>query len=194
MQYIASRIISFSLVKKHQHYHQEMNDQVESFCSVVKRTRMDIMQISVTFFSTSEPKYTNLKTGLIKSKNMQCTIFSIRVIIWKQNSALYTRGPPRGQKPGVSISMANQRLLILTPCPQGPLKGAPQFTQLVTLASVGWPAGKAQCGSNCYTRLENLALSYSVFLHLVFCRKHRLMKPLELSSVATLIQSPGCIF
>ena len=29
----------------------------------VKRTRMDIIQNSVTFFSTSEPKYTNFKTG-----------------------------------------------------------------------------------------------------------------------------------
>ena len=36
----------------------------------VKRTRMDIMQISVTFFSTSELKYTHLKTGPIISKNM----------------------------------------------------------------------------------------------------------------------------
>ena len=36
----------------------------------VKRTRMDIMQNSVTFFSTSELKYTNFKTDPNKSKNM----------------------------------------------------------------------------------------------------------------------------
>ena len=48
------------------------------------------------FFSTFELKYTILKTGLIKSKSMQCTILSIRVIILKQNGAGYTRGPPRG--------------------------------------------------------------------------------------------------
>ena len=29
---------------------------------------MDIMQNSVTFFSTAEPNYTNLKTALIKIK------------------------------------------------------------------------------------------------------------------------------
>ena len=47
----------------------------------VKRTRMDIMQKSVTYFSTLELKYTNLITGLIKCKNIRCTILSIRVII-----------------------------------------------------------------------------------------------------------------
>ena len=36
----------------------------------VKRTRMDVMQSSVIFFSTSEPNYTNLKTDPIKSKIM----------------------------------------------------------------------------------------------------------------------------
>ena len=43
---------------------------------------MDIMQNSVTFFSTLESKYTNLKTNLTKSKTMEWTILSIRVIIW----------------------------------------------------------------------------------------------------------------
>ena len=57
---------------------------------------MDIMQKSVTFFSTLEFKYTNLKTVQIKSKNMQCTIISIRVIICEHNRAGYTKGPPMG--------------------------------------------------------------------------------------------------
>ena len=48
----------------------------------VKRTRMDIMQNSVTFCSTSELKNTHFKTGPNQSKNMQCTILSIRFIIW----------------------------------------------------------------------------------------------------------------
>ena len=38
----------------------------------VKRTRMDIMQNSVTFFRTLEPNYTNLKTDPIKS-NKKCS-------------------------------------------------------------------------------------------------------------------------
>ena len=47
----------------------------------VKRTRMDIMQKSVTFFSTSELRYTNLKTVQIKNKTMWCAILSIRATI-----------------------------------------------------------------------------------------------------------------
>ena len=47
----------------------------------VKRTRMEIMQKSVTFFSTLEFHCTNFKTVQIKSKIIQCTIFSIRVIV-----------------------------------------------------------------------------------------------------------------
>ena len=47
----------------------------------VKRTRLEIMQKIVIFFSTSEIKYTNLKTVQIKSKNMECIILSIGVII-----------------------------------------------------------------------------------------------------------------
>ena len=39
--------------------------------------------------------------------------------------------------------------------------------------------------SNCYTRLENLAWSHSVFWQFSFCRIHRFMKPLLLSSVDT---------
>ena len=42
---------------------------------------MDIMHHSVTFISTSELKYANFKTDPNKSKNMECTILSIRVII-----------------------------------------------------------------------------------------------------------------
>ena len=36
----------------------------------VKRTRMDIMQNSVTFCSTSERKYTHFKTGPTQNNNM----------------------------------------------------------------------------------------------------------------------------
>ena len=63
---------------------------------LVKRTGMDIMQISVTFFSTLKLKYTHLKTGPIKSKNMQCTILSIGVIIWNKIGMGTLGGPPGG--------------------------------------------------------------------------------------------------
>ena len=47
----------------------------------VKRTRMEIMQKMVFFFFFLEFEYINLKTVQIKSRNMQCTILSIRVIM-----------------------------------------------------------------------------------------------------------------
>ena len=37
--------------------------------------------------------------------------------------------------------------------------------------------------SNLYTRLENLALSHSIFIQFSFCRKHRFIKPLLLSNI-----------
>ena len=53
----------------------------------------------------------------------------------------------------------------------------------------GWilPTG----GANRYTKLENLACSQTVFLQFTFCIKHRFMKTLLLSSVATFIHNTG---
>ena len=69
------------------------------------------MQKSFTSFSTSELKYTNLKTGLIKSKNTQCSILSIRVIIQKQKKGLGTLGGTPG---GLGAKGPNQ-FFLLTP-------------------------------------------------------------------------------
>ena len=52
------------------------------------------MQTSVIFL-TSQLKYTHLKTGPIKSKNMWCTILSKRVIICNK-MGLGTPGRPPG--------------------------------------------------------------------------------------------------
>ena len=49
------------LVSKDSHHHMGKK---------TKKNRMNIMQNSVTFFSTSELKYTNFKTGPNKSKIM----------------------------------------------------------------------------------------------------------------------------
>ena len=80
------------------------------------------------FFSSLEFKYTNLITVQIKSKNMQFTNLSIRVIIHYQNRAGYNRGPLGGREPRVPISRGKQKLLIETLCPRPPW-GAPQCTQ-----------------------------------------------------------------
>ena len=103
----------------------------------VKWTRMDIMQITVPFFSTLKLKYTHLKTGPIKSKNMQCTILSIRVIIWNKFWMGTLGGPPGGRRQRVSISSYCLPLLIGTlgsRPPRGPLMYRALFWyQIMTL-------------------------------------------------------------
>ena len=80
------------------------------------------------FFLILKLKYTYLKTGPINSKNMQCTILSIRGIILKQNGVGYPRGAPRGAE----AKGLNQQFL-LAPTDWDPWIpspwGAPQCTQ-----------------------------------------------------------------
>ena len=57
---------------------------------------MDIMQNSVTFFSTSEPNYTNLKTDPIKSKKNVVHYFVYKSHYFGNKRGLGRLGDPLG--------------------------------------------------------------------------------------------------
>ena len=92
------------------------------------------------FFSTLELKYTNFKTGPNKSRNMQNTILSIRVIIWFfLNSAVYTSGAPRGPGAEGPNRQGQAQTTDLDPWPSAPMEFIPAYLKKAGMNSVARP-------------------------------------------------------
>ena len=59
---------------------------------------MDIMQNSVTFFSTLEINYTNFKTGPNKNKKIDSALFCLLESLFGNKIVLCTLGAPQGAR------------------------------------------------------------------------------------------------
>ena len=87
---------------------------------------MDIMQNSVTFFSTLELKYTNFKKDRTKVK-ISSALFCLKAYFFGNKIVLCTLGGiPGSQERGVPINRGKQRLMNWTPG-SGPPRGPPSF-------------------------------------------------------------------
>ena len=87
---------------------------------------------------------------------MQCTILSIRVIIWQQNSAVYTRGPQGGPEARGPNKQGPAKTTDLDPWAPAPPRGPPSLPSAIQL-----PNNDSYRHSNA---LNFLLLNGSVFL------------------------------